>query len=133
MDTSETYIKMCDCPEIQEEWKSGDLCKGDFYFSRDRHGRPTSVVDIYDGKGWALLPRDVNFGWLPRQDQIQEMAGGLSPDKTGYSQLLHDFFQFIEFNEIRYIKSFEQLWLAFYMHEKHGKVWDGEKWVKKEG
>ena len=24
--------------------------------------------------------------------------------------------------------SFEQLWLAFYMKEKHDKIWDGEEW-----
>ncbi|TES89947.1 MAG: hypothetical protein E3J87_11075 [Candidatus Cloacimonadota bacterium] len=24
--------------------------------------------------------------------------------------------------------SMEQLWLAFYMWEKHEKTWDGEKW-----
>jgi len=28
-------------------------------------------------------------------------------------------------------KSMEQLWLAFYMHEKHKKIWDGKKWKKK--
>ena len=26
--------------------------------------------------------------------------------------------------------SMEQLWLAFYMYEKHGKTWDGKKWDK---
>jgi len=132
MDTSETYIKMCDCPEIQEEWKSGDLCKGDFYFSRDRHGRPTSVVDIYDGKGWALLPRDVNFGWLPRQDQIQEMT---CTCVQAYACVLREFYPFVK--TLTMLKhyciqeySMEQLWLMYYMHKKHGKVWGGEEWVK---
>ena len=123
MDTSEEYIKMCDCPEIQDNFP---------YFM------PIKSNEIIYAGNYVFVELDRgSTKWrsicLPRQDQIQEMAGGLSPDKTGYSQLLHDFFQFIEFNEIRYIKSFEQLWLAFYMHEKHGKVWDGEKWVKKEG
>lgn len=25
--------------------------------------------------------------------------------------------------------SMEQLWLAFYMKEKHGKVWSGTEWI----
>jgi hypothetical protein len=63
------------------------------------------------------------------QDQIQEMMGNFSPDKDGYSELLHDFNQFIEFEETMHFKTFEQLWLAFYMYEKQGKIWSGRKWV----
>lgn len=35
--------------------------------------------------------------------------------------------------EVEYPKQFtsmEQLWLAFVMKEKYGKIWDGEDWVK---
>ena len=35
-----------------------------------------------------------------------------------------------------YVKQFTsmgQLWLAFYMAEKHNKVWNGENWVKEKG
>jgi len=31
----------------------------------------------------------------------------------------------------RIYQSMEQLWLAFYMYEKHQKFWDGEQWKKK--
>jgi hypothetical protein len=26
--------------------------------------------------------------------------------------------------------SYERLWLMFVMHEKYGKIWNGEEWVK---
>jgi len=118
MDTSKEYIKMCDCPEIQEEWESK---VGDFYFVRDGLFRPMSTVDVYDGGGYAVLPRDANYGWLPRQDQIQEMLGG-------YPILYCLRMLYMEFHPEFEPDSFEQLWLAFYMHDKHKKKWDDKRW-----
>ena len=149
MDTSEIYIKMCDCPEIQGEWDSQE---GDYTFFRDHRQRPTTIVGVYDGSPWALLPRDVNYGWLPRQDQIQEMvgekifAGLVTFDNNDIgeriSYLSGRFDNFVKYHGRKVIPtgkntakatylflSMEQLWLAFYMYEKHKKIWDGEKWI----
>lgn len=70
-----------------------------------------------------------------RQDQLQEMVV-LKPDDIGYTDttfwLLHDFFYSVqEHKPIHHegeIRSMEQLWLAFVMKEKYGKVWNSEDW-----
>lgn len=104
MDTSDEYIKMCDCSEIQKQ-------KGD-----DGH----SYFKFVLGKGddWR---NDRNV-WLPRQDQIQKMIG--SYPLLYFLQMLY-----LKFKPGFEAKSFEQLWLAFYMLEKHKKIWQKDKWI----
>jgi len=128
MDTSETYIKMCDCEEVREH----------------------TPITRHDGAIWINAGETtVDIGsdrtvWLPRQDQIQEMASCV-----GYLALLNDFFfwknqeesaEIIHGKEIPSgpegyvtieggLESMEQLWLAYYMEEEHDKTWDGERWV----
>ena len=132
MDTSKEYIKMCDCPEIQDIWES---VVGDFYFTRDGLFRPMNIVDVYDGKGYAVLPRDANYGWLPRQDQIQEM---LEKEYTELFRTYYSIYGLFHFFSIFYDRpdtlnkheTGEQLWLAFYMSEKHQKFWGKNGWEK---
>lgn len=91
MDTSKQYIKMCDCPEIQGQWKPSE---GDnFSFINE----PKIIKDY---EIWALEKRELSdieewnkiiktmgnhfvdhfieardcFVWLPRQDKIQAMC-----------------------------------------------------------
>jgi len=62
--------------------------------------------------------------WLPRQDQLQEMGVGgiLSIDLVAeYLECTYD----LGFEP----ESWEQLWLALVMREKHGKTWNGEAWT----
>jgi len=113
MDTSETYIKICDCPEIQ--------------------GQLDDFEDGLNNDNCAYSKPVKNGGhpvWLPRQDQIQEMFGEVA-NLRYFSGLIEGFFRFSTTGYGVEQKTFEQLWLAFYMHEKHGKVWDGKKWIKK--
>jgi len=125
MDTSETYIKMCDCPEIQ-------LTAEATYCSVRDNGHTWSWSNNVrcgaEGRFWHEKP-DGKRIWLPRQDQLQEMVQGR------YEK--HPYILFNEFNyfskgtfKLGYIlESPEQLWLAFVMHELHGKKWDGQKWT----
>ena len=149
MDTSELYIKMANCPEIQKQWKPKE---GDWVaFCGD-------VKVIADYEIWALEKRELSdiecwnevvvsmgghfvdhwnearecFVFLPCQDQIQEML------KTNLLDLLNKFYKFV-FDDLSWMfnkdhtikfKTMEQLWLAFYMWEKRGKKWNGEEWVK---
>ncbi len=116
MDTSESYIKMCEkAGEIQQlkpDGSQGEFvhCDGEAYQEMD--DRP-------------LTP----YIWLPRQDQLQEMVGGYhtiggKQDEWTRNMRKEDFPYWQSF------ESYEQLWLAFVMHEK-GKVWSTEKedWV----
>jgi len=66
---------------------------------------------------------------LWRQDQLQEMV-------FSDTFSVHDLDKFYDWADQRTeilhgceLESWEQLWLAFVMKEKYGKVWNGEEWV----
>ena len=117
MDT--TYIKMADCPEIQDLWKP--QC-GDRYAIWD--GTWQDYVFVGDGD---LIKLDkTGKVWLPRQDQLQEMLGNMEktlPLFYHWGRTLEPF--------IAYADSWEQLWLGLVMKENFGKVRTGQEW--KEG
>ena len=121
MDVSDIYVKMCDCPEIQEEWgkirKRDNWDCSDFVF--DKSGIRYSQTFCLGGEsGFEEFLKD--FIWLPRQDQIQEMVGC----KPGNHVSLMN-----KFMEFEYYHSLEQKWLAFYMLKKHSKFWGKDGWV----
>ena len=70
---------------------------------------------------------------LARQDQLQEMAHVC--ECSDPVCLLIDFHKFVDRESNPDIEhSWEQLWLAFVMHELHNKKWAGKKWeIVKEG
>lgn len=152
MDKLEVYVKMCEMAgAIRDGWIPSDW---DYVWCRRTravvvlsgyetdggcygHETPGDHIDYYTGscddlsqynyKEWHI--------WLPRQDQLQEMLcdfdtclsriywwkeGGVirtTNDDDYYGYGSDDF------------TSMEQLWLAFVMKEKYGKVWDGTDWV----
>ncbi|KKM71280.1 hypothetical protein LCGC14_1432190 [marine sediment metagenome] len=132
MDTSETYIKMCDCPEIQENRPEHG---GDFFHE---HGWFDCTPQIYcDCRKGEFDSRHfkTNYVWLPRQDQLQGMVAPESKETELYpiAKLLNGFFDFTKAYKFgEHAPTMEQLWLAFVMKEKHGKVWNGTEW-KEEG
>lgn len=171
MDLSKEYIKMCNTPEIQKDWKPklGDV----FYVTGDRPGElhvvEQHVVDAMDGtdltnmyEGYVTV---VNFMgrdfkdhfhecrdatvWLPRQDQLQNI---LIERFTGPHSLLTHFKEFYNSTDScpdnnatgegytpcesckteqkvkSKFKTFEQMWLVFYMDEIHDKLWGDNNW-----
>jgi len=129
MDTSETYIKMCDCPVIQLKRK---IKLGDYMALRKTD---ITAVCVHQGllcRMDGMNIQDPEHEWIKllRQDQIQEM---MIKDYDNAYTLLEYFSIFWSTRLYAYWVDMtpEQAWLAFYMHEKHSKVWaDGEKWVK---
>ena len=115
MDTSEQYIKMCDCPEIQDGWK---LELGDV-FSCDSKAR------VYYGQ---RIPKDSIF--LPRQDRLQGMVFDETVGLQSQCCAIWNFSTAVEsqLGAIIIHGTMEQLWLAFVINELHGKKWDGEQW-----
>ena len=110
MDTSETYIKMSDCPEIQ-----GKQPQGYFGVSGNSYGNSSK----------GLI-------WLPRQDQLQRMvqfSGGLLNQLWHFKDFCFARDNGYNFEYILSLNSMEQLWLAFVMKEKYNKFWNNEKWV----
>jgi len=106
MDTSETYIKMCEkAEEIQKLAPNPLYSSHDWFVERIRGNVPV---------------------WLPRQDQLQDMI----TDRP-MSGLLLDFRDSaLAFLWGDGLDSMEQLWVAFVMKEKYNKVWNGEGWIE---
>jgi hypothetical protein len=131
MDTSETYIKMCEkAEEIQEQ----NPCN-----ASDGNGKPLSFEKgnwyshhghVYVAKYDYLIAGSI---WLPRQDQLQDMYGD-------YHKCLGALYWWTECHKMsgKYdywgydsdtFETMEQLWLAFVMKEKYNKVWNGDEWT----
>ena len=131
MDTSKwyedpVYIKMSDCPEIQEQKPDMGLV-------------PPTNEDVFIGKYgcfWAgdfdWIEQRSRYIWLPTQSQLQEMV----LPNLKYQDTEHLLRALNEWNysEVgyepysRFYSSMEQLWLAFVMKEKFNKVWTDGKW-----
>lgn len=59
------------------------------------------------------------------QDQLQEMIS------TSPRELMNALLKWESLFGHFYYSSMEQLWLAFYMSEKHNKYWSGTEWQLK--
>lgn len=124
MDKSKEYIEMCRNGWIQELWKPK---WGDFIWDFESElAYPISSVQINRN----------DCIWLPRLDQLQDMVDWkkyrtiLEGQELKWSMHVEDptrnHWDMTVFISSR--DTLEQLWLAFVMHEKYGKKWDGTKW-----
>jgi len=126
MDTSKIYIEMCDHPLVQCDEK------GQVTVVLRREGEAQVMHRGNNVYFWVdeitTNPRCVR---LLRQDQIQEKLGKTesafciyqAENKWG-EEVYQDREQVFSIE----MNSPEQLWLAFYMHEKHGLKWKDGKW-----
>ena len=126
MDTSKEYIKMCDCEEIQNNWKP----KEDDLYAYIRFLPLDKSIYLYCTR--RLNPEEIKKAtWLPQQDQLQEMVD--TENYTPEDLLNMLYFYCIKHNgrkdNTEKAQSMEQLWLAFVMKEKHNKTWDGNRWI----
>jgi hypothetical protein len=135
VDTTKKYIEMCkQATEIQEKFNYDD---GDYFIGDDDQEWNIGGL-ILDSKGnlWDNVISDDAVAikpmvWLPRQDQLQEMASLLCNYKT---QILKFFNNWIKDNKILIsdYRSMEQLWLTFVMHTVYNKAWGslGNRWIE---
>jgi len=120
MDTSETYIKMCEkAEEIQESYL--EKCKQGWL----RTSAVGLLVNAIDYNGEVFTSYGLNVVWLPHQDQLQEIYLEPYRDRLIVEEF-YSWFEKLPFSP--QFTSMEQLWLAFVMKEKYNKVWDGEDW-----
>ena len=125
MDTSETYIKMCEkAGEIQTE-SYRCLMPDDMVAHRFAHYITT--IWRHERGSMTTIPYSQTFIWLPRQDQLQEMV----LESNHPDELLKIIGHFHDFacGVTPQFDSMEQLWLAFVMKEKYKKTWNGEEWI----
>tara|TARA_Y100000310_G_C20561680_1_gene753383 strand:- start:642 stop:974 length:333 start_codon:yes stop_codon:yes gene_type:complete len=107
MDTSEQYIKMCEkAVKIQKLRPSG----------ADEHDYFWCPVH---GLGCDLD----NAIWLPTQSELQAVLRVRKPVELAYRLSIWALFEGKKFN------SMEQLWLAFVMRKRFGKIWSKTEWI----
>ena len=115
MDTSKTFVKMCEqAKEIQTQ-KPFDRMSWYYLPMAD---------DVYEG---GLLNTVTTAIWLPEQDQLQKMYGDYDDCLTAMywwkeASRIGDYYGYDDF------ASMEQLWLAIVMEKLYNKVWNGSKW-----
>jgi len=140
MDTSETYVKMCEkAEEIQEDWKPtvGDyICikSGEKFVDNMLATVRIIAPPVYIIDSAVKLKQSNEYiksrHWLiPRQDQLQEMIH-YNPHDSLILFLKWYTFAYQQYPKI--LSSMEQLWLAFLLAEKYGKHWNGSDWVLQE-
>ena len=151
----EIYIKMCEKGEeirSGHKWEYGDWLIaehgifqiGTATFKYDmsnpnippiRSELPIATIQSDDDEGTVFSG---DLIWLPHQDQLQKMVLESWPkdeqESRNISVVLLDDFQEWVLNDCTGLDwshsikvSMKQLWFAFVMKEKYGKVWDSEK------
>ncbi|MBA7492534.1 hypothetical protein ES702_03084 [subsurface metagenome] len=143
MDTSKKYIEMCEkAEEIQAERILGRCEFGDLFYLEDgfAHGGKFRFIGSYDGyetdHGYDIIDKTLirRSFWLPRQDQLQEMAAKMPTwTDTRPINVLCRFWNWwnsSDWNLCSDNTTLEQLWLAFVMKEKYNKTWSGKEWIK---
>jgi hypothetical protein len=126
MDFSENYINMSEkAKELQIAHSVYEA--GDFYFegldSVTSEPRFSVTPDSDHGKDRTLANMKT---WLPRQDQLLQMAG----DYIEQCNLIHRNLMRELLLPNPAISSMEQLCLTIIMKEKYSKRWNGIDWVK---
>ena len=120
MDTSETYIKMSDCPEIQEQKKAEGLEHGDYIYAKEGldFWFYTGKVELLVGKPeYRYAPMGVIF--IPRQDDLQE-ASGLDWRSFDRKCLVYE--------HPILVPTKEQAGIRVVMKERYNKVWANNEW-----
>lgn len=120
MDESREYLKMCEeASEIQADhvFKPGDVAGSSYY-----------CIQLLITKEGQQGRNGDGLAWLPRIGQLLEILGGrmVAMDKLWHVEKIAPSEYYQQFN------SMEQILLAIYMEEKHGKVWCGNTWKTKE-
>ncbi len=142
-------------PHWEEGWKEGDyfwdgnkvcLCGMDYLVVKDlfQDGRSRVRFAIRKPMPMVSFEQDCSVGsitvktgeyvikelhcglWLPRQDQLQAMVINFGHGQQNSGMLVGLSIFSAEYGYDN--SSMEQLWLAFIMKEKYGKVWNGEEW-----
>ena len=132
---------MCElATEIQQQWRQ---TYGDFFVSEKgliecwipRHRKAVVVK-----KGFGICSRGgviqmAKYIWLPRQDQLIEMA---QENGRRYESITQEFFTWAkmaygpdEAPPAKLFRSMEKIWLTFVMHKNFWKKWDGGGWLRK--
>jgi len=141
-DISEVYIMMCDHPKIQGQWKLKNGDKRVFSITRVISINNIDEDEKYYSPKKIKTIKKYNL-WLPLPHQIHEMLE--IKDVDDYFGMIYKMFferhenvlfdtlpswRVIDYDSGERFSTPDQLLLGYYMHEKHGLIWENDKWVK---
>lgn len=147
MDTSKEYVRMCEkAVGVQRDFpdENGNYfysaSKGQVFIQGQRYCSDLGMWNEMTGittvpSTYSERVKIKGDTWLPRQDQLQGMVdnigGSYYPSLSSLMETTSDktpLGHYMVKPEYNYCDSMEQLWLAFVMKEKWGKVWTGKEW-----
>jgi len=142
MDKSSRYIDMCKgAREIQETWnhKTGDIFATEegevLFWVPGKYGAP----EIKNGFGVTRTDKVVTlarYTWLPRYSQLIETAQEGSG--TNFRDVTFHFYSWLDTpygpeagpRPKELFATNEQVWLAYIMEKRYGKMWSETGWKK---
>ena len=135
MDTSLEYIKMCRKAVDIHDRRPIPTERGVYTVSEccstieEYHANPYYIHKC-SCCGEDIGLNGLEYVWLPRQDQLQEMIF----EHAGYGLqslccALYEFSTSEEGHGFTIVGSMEQLQLGFLMKEQYSKKWNGSEWV----
>ncbi len=127
MDETELYIRMCVTAYPTIGWT--DVANGMAIYENIQFGQIIGSPIIRKISYHPGAPGRI--GQPYSQGQIQKMM--MIESKSGIiihilNRFYHFYTKLVKDGHSFGIMSAEQLWLMFYMHEKHKKIWDGKEW-----
>jgi len=141
MDKSKKFIRMCEsAKEIQQKWKQE---YGDFFVAESGQIKcwiSRAPAEVKFKKGFGItVDADViyiaKYIWLPRQNQLIEMA---QIPGHRYEIIVQNFYSWTKepyemLNDMpnKLFRTMEQIWLAFVMQQKFNKQWNDTQWLKR--
>jgi len=122
------YRFMCEKAKEIQELENNILNDCYYYEIKGNYGKELRIV-ICGKEGFSIRPKGI---WLPSQDHLQELCVF-----TCITNVISLFYSFVygkgylkDKSPAWIFNSMEQLWLAFVMNRKYGKIWDNEVWVE---
>lgn len=111
-----------------------EIADGDFYAAIKRHDKkgPARICILNDWEARnEIIDHRSLFFWIPRLDQLQNMIDWTKWEcriiKKAQFEMYYKNISGEQKEELVKGKTMEQLWLAFVMKEKYGKMWNPEK------
>jgi len=143
MDTSLKYVQMCErATELQKLW---GFIRGDYFSSLPQ----AKMAEAYETEMFSIVEtfwfedeltkkgRPEEWVWLPRQDQLQTIAGVDDDEGIIGKWIEWGFVKWAEDKSGRVYRSMraarccsmEQSWMAYVMYAIYNKCWNGTDWV----
>ncbi len=125
MDRTDTYIKMSDCPGIQDAAPEAVSDNGRFRFHQYGDNLWVRVDGEPNSDGFYGEHRLI---WLPHQGQLQEMSGLTWPAFDRRCERMASVVHRGQPVPMEPLPSKEVAGIWAVMFDKYGKVWSGERW-----